>query len=346
MGAIGLKFSARSRFVSDGEDRARLPVVLLSGFLGSGKTTLVNRLLRDTRLANTAVAVNEFGEVPLDQHLIDQGADRTVGMANGCLCGTLAGELEDAVMRVFSRREAGAIPRFDRLIIEPSGLADPAPIAQAILRNPVMSRVLRLDAMIATADCVFAATQVERHPEARKQIAMADRIVLTKTDLVGGAAADRVRALLRQHNPLAPIFDSHADAGALLPPEFLGATAATAARAPFPVCDNVDPGHAGATVAVSLLADTPWPWDAFDTWLRGVRLSYADQLLRVKGMLNIAGAAGPVVVQGVHHVVHAPVELADWPDGDRRSRVVLITQGVAPGIIRDSWEAALARLAG
>ena len=127
-------------FLTPATDRARMPVALLSGFLGSGKTTLVNALLRDPRLAGTAVAVNEFGDVPLDRDLIDHGADRTVVMANGCLCCNLAGDMEDAVMRLFTRREANDLPRFERLIIEPSGLADPAPIAQAILRNPLMAR--------------------------------------------------------------------------------------------------------------------------------------------------------------------------------------------------------------
>src|ERR1700733_12101868 len=160
-------------FVSEAADRHRLPVALLSGFLGSGKTTLVNALLRDPRLADTAVAINEFGEVPLDQHLIDHGDDKTVVMANGCLCCNLAGDMEEALMRIFSRRASGAIPRFDRLIVEPSGLADPAPIAQAILRNPLMSRVLRLDTTLTTVDAVFGMRQLEEHAEARKQVALA-----------------------------------------------------------------------------------------------------------------------------------------------------------------------------
>jgi G3E family GTPase len=132
----------RFSFLTQEADRSRMPVALLSGFLGSGKTTLVNALLRDPRMAGTAVAINEFGEVPLDHDLIDHGIDKTVVMANGCLCCNLAGDMEDAVMRLFSRREVGQLPSFQRLLIEPSGLSDPAPIAQAILRNPVMSRAL------------------------------------------------------------------------------------------------------------------------------------------------------------------------------------------------------------
>src|ERR1700712_574760 len=138
----------RFSFLTQTTDRNRLPVALLSGFLGSGKTTLVNALLRDPRMAGTAVAVNEFGEIPLDHDLIDHGADKTVVMANGCLCCNLAGDMEDAVMRLFSRREGGEVPRFERLIIEPSGLSDSAPVARAILRNPMMSRVFRLETIV------------------------------------------------------------------------------------------------------------------------------------------------------------------------------------------------------
>ena len=199
-------------------------MALLSGFLGSGKTTLVNALLRDPRMAGTAVAVNEFGEVPLDRDLIDHGADKTVVMANGCLCCNLAGDMEDAVMRLFSRREGGEVPRFERLIIEPSGLSDPAPIAQAILRNPVMSRALRLEAIVTTVDAVFAEAQLARHPETRKQVALADRLVLTKTDLADAAGVDRLRGrsarrIIRRRRSLAAS-QGAVDAGSLFPPQF------------------------------------------------------------------------------------------------------------------------------
>ncbi len=160
----------RSVFVSQDADRAKLPVALLSGFLGSGKTTLVNALLRHPAMTGTAVAVNEFGEVPLDADLIDHGADKTVVLANGCLCCNLSGDIDDAVMRLFSRREQGEVPRFQRLIIEPSGLSDPAPIAQAILRNPVMAASLRLESIVTTVDALFAQHQITRHPETRKAI--------------------------------------------------------------------------------------------------------------------------------------------------------------------------------
>lgn len=145
-------------------------MALLSGFPGSGKTTSINALLRDPLMARAAVAANEFGEIPLDRDLIGHGADKTVAMANGCLCRNLAGDMESAVMRLFSRRENRELPRFERLIIEPSGLSDPAPIARAILRNPILSRSMRLEAIITTVDSFFAETQLARHPEFGKQV--------------------------------------------------------------------------------------------------------------------------------------------------------------------------------
>jgi len=344
-------------FVTRDSDRRRLPVVLLSGFLGSGKTTLVNALLRDPRLAGTAVAINEFGEVPLDQHLIEHGADKTVVLANGCLCCNLAGDMEEAVMRVFARRQAGDLPAFARLVIEPSGLADPAPIAQAILRNPVMARALRLEAIVSAVDALFIEGQLARHPETRKQVALADQLVLTKTDLADPATLDRVRAELRGINPLAPIHEAPfgaLDPGILLPPGFLDPAAASSglARAGFfadPVVElRLEPGassrHGAEIRAVSLLAEAPLRWPRFNTWLRGIRIGHAEKLLRMKGMLNIADEGRPVVIQGVHHVMHTPVELEDWPDPDRRSRIVLVTQGIARGTIEADWARVLPEL--
>jgi len=334
-------------FIGQDADCRRLPVVLLSGFLGSGKTTLVNAMLRDPALADTAVAINEFGQIPLDQHLIEHGQDRTLVMANGCLCCNLSGDLEDAVMRLFSRRESTEIPRFKRLIIEPSGLADPAPIAQAILRNPLMSRVLRLEAIVTVVDAVFAETQLARHPESLKQIGLADTLLLTKTDRVEPADVQRLASLLSRLNPHAAVLTASygaLEASKLFPAGFLEPDAI-----PSRALRNYDAGppsddHTHGTAAVSLVADAPLRWRAFDAWLRGVRIEHAEALLRVKGLLNVAEAQGPIVVQGVHHVVDAPVELRQWPDADRRTRVVLITRGVPFGAIEASWKAALPRI--
>jgi G3E family GTPase len=324
----------------------RLPVVLLTGFLGSGKTTLVNRLLSDPRLADTAVAINEFGEMPLDQLLIEHDADSTVVLANGCLCCRLAGDFEDAVMRVFTRRQTGALPQFARLIVEPSGLADPAPIAQAILRNPVMSGVLRLEAIIATVDAVLVEGQLARYPETRKQIALADRLVLTKTDMADTLAVESATRLMHELNPMAPILFAvrgAIDAATLLPAGFLtpdtpDAHHRSALFAELVQADTVAE-HGTQTEAASLTADRPLDWRRFDAWLRAFRIG--GHVLRVKGLLNVAGTPGPVVIQGVEHVIHAPIELENWPTADDRSRIVVISRGLPGGMIQQSWRQAL-----
>jgi G3E family GTPase len=337
-------------FLSEEADRSRLPVALVCGFLGSGKTTLINALLRDPRLADTAVAINEFGEEPLDQHLIDHGEDRTVVMANGCLCCNLAGDMEEAVMRVFSRRASGALPRFARLIVEPSGLADPAPIAQAILRNPAMSRVLRLDSIVATVDALFGERQLAEHPESRKQAGLADRVVLTKTDLAAAEAVTRLRAALARCNPAEPVLDVRhgaVDAAALFTAQFFDPGEGPASAAWLPAAENdrrlerhAHAAHRDDARAVSIVSAAPVNWRAFDDWLRRVRLRWADELLRLKGIVHVAGSARPVVLHGVHHVLHPPVELDAWPSDDRRSRLVFIVRGAAEEDIRASWQSA------
>ncbi len=341
----------RFPFLTQAADQDRMPVALLSGFLGSGKTTMVNALLRDPRLAGTAVAVNEFGAIPIDRDLIDHGPDKTIVLANGCLCCNLSGDLESAMMRLFTRREDGVIPHFKRLIVEPSGLADPAPIAQAILRNPTMARTMRLAAIVTLVDSLFGLTQLANHPETSKQVVLADRIVLTKPDLADAASSGALRAGLLAINGLAPILSAERgdiDAAMLFPPDFLSPDAVphlpSTPRSSW-LAESVDPAHTVRIASAALTAEAPLDWQAFEAWLKPVRLGHADHLLRIKGILNIAGVAGPVVIHGVHHVLNHPVVLDAWPSEDRRSRLVLIGD---PGTITDarqSWEAALPSLA-
>jgi G3E family GTPase len=336
-------------FVTRQQNIAKLPVLLLTGFLGSGKTTLVNALLKDPRLADTAVAINEFGAVPLDQHLIDEGQDRTVVLANGCLCCNVAGDMEEAVMRIFSRRQTGDLPRFRRLIVEPSGLADPAPIAQAILRNPVMSRHLRLEGIVATIDALFGLSQLERHEESRKQVALADTLVLTKTDLAELGAVEALKSKVRALNPTATLIEAQhgaVDVAALAPAGFLDPEAPSPPRGLGWTADAIDtdPTHTQSVTALTLIAERPLAWRAVEAWLRDVRIELADRLLRLKGLIATAEAHGPVVVQGVHHVMHPPTMLGRWPDADHRTRIVLIVQGSAGEGLEARWADALPRL--
>ena len=325
-------------FVSAAQDRDRLPVALLTGFLGSGKTTLLNALLQDPRMAETAVAINEFGAVPLDQHLIEHGADQTVVMANGCLCCNLAGDLESAVMRIFTRSRSGALPHFSRLIVEPSGLADPAPIAQAILRNPLMARVLRLDRIVCVVDAIFAERQLAEHPECISQISLADHIVLTKTDLAPNT--ETLHARLAELNPLAPVHDvrnGQIDPGRLFSDHFLDVR-----QTPFPDLPPHKPApaphahaHASDIHAVVLTHDRPLDWKRLESWLKRCRLGWADRLLRLKAIVDIEGC--PVVLHGIHHVMHPPVQLDAWPNADHRSRLVMIVRGIDAATIHAGW---------
>jgi len=336
-------------FVTRQQNSAKLPVLLLAGFLGSGKTTLVNALLKDRRLADTAVAINEFGAVPLDQHLIDDGQDRTVVLANGCLCCNVAGDMEAAVMRIFSRRQTGDLPRFRRLIVEPSGLADPAPIAQAILRNPVMSRHLRLEGIATTVDALFGLAQLDHHEENRKQVALADTLVLTKTDLAAAADVAELTNTLRALNPAANLIQAQngaVDVAALCPVGFLDPESPSAPRGIHWTAEAIptDPTHTRSVTALTLLADRPLAWRAVEGWLRDVRIELADRLLRLKGLIAVAETNGPVVVHGVHHVMHPPTMLGRWPDADHRTRIVLIVQGSAGQGLEARWADALPRL--
>jgi G3E family GTPase len=344
-------------FIQSDADISRLPVILISGFLGSGKTTLVNGLLADPRLADTAVAVNEYGPAPLDHHLIENGDDGTVLLANGCLCCNVSGDLDEAVMRLFSRRDAGNLPRFKRLMIEPSGLADPAPIAQALLRNPVMSRAFRLEAIITTVDGLFGEEQLARHPETRKQVMLADYLILTKTDLISDDRLSALEAALRRLNPLAPI--SRADHGrveadAILPARFIDISSSAhapvdAGRPPvaparMPHSHQAHAEHGEASTAIALTCDMPLRWRALEAWLRDLRIKHGEQILRIKGLANVAEAKGPLVLHGVHHVLHTPTERADWPGADHSTRLVVITRGLDAELIARGWQDALPTL--
>ena len=323
----------------------RLPVSLITGFLGSGKTTLVNALLRHPGMEGTAVVINEFGEIPLDQHFVETSDGEVVVMANGCLCCTLQGDLEGVVGTLFARSQAGELPEFRQLVVETTGLADPAPIMQLLLGNPMLGRSVRLDTVVATVDALHGLATLDAEDEAVKQAALADRLVLTKTDLASEADTERVRARLAALNPGAALFS--AVQGAIAPEHLFGAGLADAgARDPRGWLGPVADGHRDAqgeeVQAFCLTADAALDWRALSQFLTRLRVGAADRLLRVKGLVDVAGEDGPVAIHGVHHVFHPPVRLAAWPDSDRRTRIVVIGRKLDRARIEADWQAFLA----
>jgi G3E family GTPase len=299
-------------------------VVLLTGYLGSGKTTLLSRLLVHPEMGETAVIVNELGEVAIDHHLLRRVDERTVVLGNGCVCCTLRGDLADELRDLLSRRDRGEIPAFGRVVVETTGLADPAPILYTLLGEPVVKHHFELERVITTVDAQHGL----RSEESVKQAAVADRLVVTKPDLADPAVVMRD---LRRLNPAAEILESVL--GDLAPGELFGGDE----RDPRDLVFDDAPAHDHDVRAVCLTFDEPLDWTAFGIWLTMLLQARGGEVLRVKGLLNV-GTEGPLVINGVQHVVHPPEHRPEWPDDDRRSRIVFIGRGFA----REELERSLA----
>ena len=318
------------------------PVVLLTGFLGSGKTTLLRGLLADPALADTAVLINEFGAIGLDHHLVERVDDTTVLLGSGCVCCTVRGELAEALKDLQSRRARGAVPPFRRVVLETTGLADPLPALTTLTADPVLRHHFRAGAIVATADAVNVAGQLARQPESVRQIAAADRLVLTKADLCDDAGIRSAVAALRAVNPDAPLLVAGRDpvpAGLLL--EERPALGGLSSVVPGLRCEAVPDDaasalHGGDLATLALAFEGHIDWTAFGLWLTMLLGRHGDRVLRVKGLLNVAGSDTPVAIHGVQRLVHVPTHLSAWPDADRRSRVVFITRGLDPALIERS----------
>jgi G3E family GTPase len=315
---------------------------VVTGFLGSGKTTLLGKVLADPSMADTAVLVNEFGEVGLDHHLLRRVDEKTVLLGSGCICCTTREDLVEALMDLLGLHQSGELERLDRVVVETTGLADPAPILHTIFSDPVLQHHFRVDLVLTTVDAVNGELHLDNNPESVRQVAAADRIVVTKTDLADPDPVARLLSRLAAMNPSAPTLRAaFGDVGAaelFRPGGAPNGTAhngtASSAAGPHDVVD---------THSVSLTFDGPVDWTAFGIWLSMLLHSRGEEVLRVKGLLDVGGA-GPVVINGVQHTIHPPQHLETWPDEDRASRIIFITKRIRSEEILGSLEAFAALL--
>lgn len=353
---------------------APIQVSLLTGFLGSGKTTLLNRLVKHPDMVETAVLINEFGEIGLDHQLVERIDENTVLLNAGCLCCTVQGDLVNALSDLFIKRVKEQVPSFQRVLIETTGLADPAPIIHTLMTAPVISNRFVLDGIVTTVDAVNAPRQLDRYAESVKQIAVADRLVITKSDLADADALAELEHRIAALNPGAPRLYAvmgETDPGALFDTglydpktksvdvrRWLRDEAYTDLKSTGSGDHNHghehdhNHGHAhdvnrhdASIAAFCMTRDEPIDWEAFVAWVRTLIGQHGEKLLRIKGILNIAGRDKPIAIHGVQHMFHDPAELADWPDDDHRSRIVFITRDLDRQIIEGKLDSLTAQAA-
>jgi G3E family GTPase len=314
---------------------ARIPVTILTGFLGAGKTTLLKRFLDSPEGAGTAVVINEFGAVGIDDQLVRSSTEETVLLGNGCVCCTTRSDLQIALRRLVSEREHGQVPDFRRVVIETSGLADPGPILQTFASDRALGSEFHVEATVALVDAESAADTLGWSVEARKQVILADRLVVTKTDLAPSATVGLLKRRLAELNPHAAIETA---VNGVIDPRLLFAN--DDAR---PDDDRnafvAEAAHSDGIRSFVWTETVPIAWDVFARGMETLTALRGPDLLRAKGFLNVAGCAGPVVVQVVQHLMHPPVELQTWPDTDRTTRIVFITRNIPEQTVRDLFTA-------
>ena len=324
----------------------RIPAAVVTGFLGSGKTTMLNRLLRDPGMMGALVVINEFGEIGLDHELIEHASGEVLLLKSGCLCCSMRSDLVDTLENSIRRVQCGEIPGFDRVIIETTGIADPQPIMQAFMCDPFLAQTFDLRTVTATVDAVLGLATLERHWEAAKQIALADHLLVTKIDLLDGAPDVVVRSL-RHLNPRAQVHcttrDTHVDPARFWQPLFeaallldrdaplLSATWPVAGPAPLPSGrQNAASRHAATNInTFSMFIEGPSDPGVLDDWLTALLKTRGADVLRFKALVNVEGIPGPLVLHGVQHFLHPPVVLKAWPCADRRTRMIFVTNGLS-----------------
>ena len=323
-----------------------IPVTLLTGFLGAGKTTLLNRLLRQPDMAQTAVLINEFGEIGLDHLLVERLDEDAVLLAAGCLCCTIRGDLSRALRDLAQRPQPIA-----RVVIETTGLADPAPILQTLMGDPLLLRDYQLDGVVTLVDAVHGMATLDEQPEALRQAAVADRILITKTDLADPAP---LRARLAALNPMAPVLVGEVAAAQLINAGPFSAdgklpqiTDWIAAAGHHHHHHHHDVNRHDARIrALCLRVEAPVPWEGLASYLEMMAMTQGSHVLRMKAVLNLQGQRGPVVMHGVQHSFHPPRMLEAWPEGDdQSSRLVFILRDLDPRVVEDGLRAFLAAAA-
>jgi len=312
---------------------------LLTGFLGSGKTSLLKRLLTQPDLRGTAVLINEFGEVGLDHLLIEEVDGEVVLLKSGCVCCSIRGDLRDGLGRLYGRMESGQVPPFDRVVIETTGLADPVPIVASFTADPSLRWHFRLGTVVTVIDAVNGAANLDRFEEAGRQVALADRLVVSKADLAPAQASALARRLARL-NPTAALHLSAEDDPA--PPSLLLGDLHDASLGELARQPTVNDGHGhhgGGLTTFCLTAEAPLDWAAVGLWLSLLLHQHGADILRVKGLLHVRDVERPVVVQGVQHLVHKPLHLDAWPEGGPVTRLVVIGRGLDRMAIERSFRA-------
>ncbi|MBV9553998.1 MAG: GTP-binding protein [Alphaproteobacteria bacterium] len=344
------------------EAASRTPVTLLTGFLGSGKTTVLNHVLKHPEMAATAVIVNEFGEVGIDHLLVEKATDDVVLMQSGCLCCTIRGDIAETLVNLFVDRAKGRIPGFERVVIETTGLADPAPILHALMSDPIVAERYMVDGVVTTVDAVNGADTLDRQVEAVKQAAVADRLLLTKCDVADADRRRDLEARLAALNPGAPLIEV---TGGAVDPRFLfnlglfDPDSKTVEVQRWlgeeayadPSGEHAHEGHADQhrhdvnrhdahIGSFCIVRDRPMSWTALSGWLDALASMRGSDLLRVKAIVAIEDRPGqPVVLHGVQHLFHPPVLLPAWPSDDHRTRIVFITRDLPRATIEQSLAA-------